>query len=84
MMRPVPGIYPGIPDRSSVESLTRGELHRELDAYSDAFLQRHRDALGGYVRRWVSDPFHLRCLFLLRLRLDPCTVPVIGSFLSVA
>jgi SAM-dependent methyltransferase len=48
----------GIPDRASVQALTEGKLFRELEAYSDAFLTRYRDALGSHARRWVSDPFH--------------------------
>lgn len=48
----------GIPRTEAYEAILQTGLFREMEAFSNAFLARHADALADYARTWVADPLH--------------------------
>lgn len=51
-------LRPGHPTVADVDALRRSELYRRMEAFSNGFLGRHREALGEYGQKWSDDPFH--------------------------
>jgi SAM-dependent methyltransferase len=39
-------------------ALLEAEPFARMEKFSDSFIDRHREALSRYSRRWVRDPFH--------------------------
>lgn len=49
---PVPD---GIPLRADYDTLVESAIFSEMDAFSEAFLERNRDVLGGYIGKWGAE-----------------------------
>jgi len=48
----------GIPSINAYKNLLKTDFFREMESFSNAFLEAHSKALKDYSRRWVADPFH--------------------------
>jgi len=51
-------ISEGIPRIEDYEALTSSALFSEIEAFSDRFIHKNKDALRDYSRKWVVDPLH--------------------------
>lgn len=49
----------GPPDIADYQAALKTRSFRNLEAYSDAFIRKHRPELHDYSRKWVSDPLHM-------------------------
>ena len=48
-------IRDGIPLRNEYDTLLRSEAFREMETFSEAFLERNRGALKGYISKWGAE-----------------------------
>ena len=48
-------IRDGIPFSNEYEAVLRSGAFKEMEAFSEAFLERNRDALTGYYRKWGAE-----------------------------
>ncbi len=48
----------GIPTIDAYNTLLKGELFSEMEAFSNKFLESNRPFLDEYSQKWVADPLH--------------------------
>lgn len=49
---------PGIPDVGAYWRILESNQFREIEAFSNHFVNNHRSRLQDYAKKWVADPLH--------------------------